>query len=161
MGKALNVLFGTVTEEELGTTRDKLNNFERDQRTLVLVEKRSISIINIARIELKKDDRNINCLVKKNTQVMRWELGNVTEALMTKVMELMQCIREYFQLSALINQICHKLQSLQHLRSQLDRLSLGHLSPSIVDPSYLRDYLLKIRAKLPHHFSLPEDSTFE
>ena len=82
MGKALKVLFGNVTEEELGTIRDKLNNFERDQRTLIQVEKRSISNINITRVELKKDRRKINWLVK-NTQVMRMELDNITEALMT------------------------------------------------------------------------------
>ena len=40
-------------------------------------------------------------------------------------------------------------------------LSLGHLSPSIVDPSHLRDYLLKIRAKLPHHLRLLADPMFE
>ena len=47
MGKALNVLFGTVMEEELETIKAKLNHFERDQRSLVQVEKRSISIIKI------------------------------------------------------------------------------------------------------------------
>ena len=147
MGKALNVLFGTVTEQELGTIKDKLNNFERDHRTLVQVEKRSISIINITRVELEKGRRNINWSVK-NTQVMRWELGNVMEALMTKVMELTQCIREYFRSSAIINHIRQKqqilLMTLQHLRTQSDMLSLGHQSPSIVDPSHHRDYLLKI-----------------
>ena len=84
-----------TSEEEFGTIKDKLNNFKRDQRTLVQVEKRSILIINITWVELEKDRRNINWLVK-NTRVMRWELGIVTEALMKKVMGLTQCIREYF-----------------------------------------------------------------
>ena len=111
MEKAVNVLFGTVTEEELGNIKDKLINFEKDQRTLVLVEKRNISIINVSSVELEKGRRNISWLVKYN-QVMRWELGNVTEELITKVMALTQCITEYFRLSALINQIRQKLQSL-------------------------------------------------
>lgn len=36
-------------------------------------------------------------------------------------------------------------------------LSLGHLSTIIVTPEHLRDFLLKIQAKLPHQLRLPAD----
>ena len=95
---------------------------------------------------------------------MRWEIDNVTEALMTKVLELTECTKKCIRLSALINQVVQKLQSLVtsllNLRIQLDMHSLGHLLPSIVDPSNLKDYL-KVRAKLPHHLRLPTDPTVE
>ena len=41
--------------------------------------------------------------------------------------------------------------------AQLDMLSLGHLSPSIVSPGHLRDILLKIQAAFPHSLWLPTD----
>ena len=50
MGKALCVLFGTVTEEELDVIRSKLSAFEKDQLAFVQVEKDSISILNITRV---------------------------------------------------------------------------------------------------------------
>ena len=54
----------------MGTIWDKLNNFERDQRILVQVEKRSISIINITRVEVEND-----WLVKKlsGDEVGTWQ----------------------------------------------------------------------------------------
>lgn len=40
----------------------------------------------------------------------------------------------------------------EHVRAQLDMLSLG-----IVTPGHLRELLLKIQAELPYHFRLPMD----
>ena len=50
---------------------------------------------------------------------------------------------------------------LEHVRAQLDSLSLGHLSPSIMTPNYLREILTKIQTELPHHLRLPVDPTEE
>ena len=48
---------------------------------------------------------------------------------------------------------------LEHVRAQLDMLSMGHLSPSIITPERLREVLLEIQAKLPRHLGLPADPT--
>ena len=40
-------------------------------------------------------------------------------------------------------------------------LSLGHLSPNIVDPTLLRDHLLEVQAKLQRHLKLPADPATE
>ena len=40
-------------------------------------------------------------------------------------------------------------------------LFLGHLSPSLVGLTHLRDILLKIQIELPHHLWLPSDPTRE
>ena len=39
MGKALNLLFGTVSEEGLNVVKSKLNVFEKDQLALAQVKK--------------------------------------------------------------------------------------------------------------------------
>ena len=46
---------------------------------------------------------------------------------------------------------------MEHLSSQLDMLSLGHVSPSIITPTNLKKLLLEMQSKLPHHLTLPED----
>ena len=48
---------------------------------------------------------------------------------------------------------------LAHLSSQLDMLSLGHVSPSIITPENLKKLLLEMQTKLPYHLTLPEDPT--
>ena len=40
-------------------------------------------------------------------------------------------------------------------------LFLGHISPSLVGPTHLRDILLKIQTELPQHHRLPTDPTRE
>ena len=65
MGKALNVLFGTIFEEELDVVRSKLSSFEKDQLALVQVEKDRISILNITRVELARNYHSINQLGKE------------------------------------------------------------------------------------------------
>ena len=60
MGKALNVLFSTVTKEELDAVRNKLGAFEEDQLALLQVEKDSISILNISGVELAGNRHSIN-----------------------------------------------------------------------------------------------------
>ena len=80
---------------------------------------------------------------------------------MIRVLELEDCMRKYLHFSTIINQLHQKLQtllgSIRDFRIQLDMLSLGHLSPNIVDPTLLRDHLLEVQAKLPHHLRLPAD----
>ena len=50
---------------------------------------------------------------------------------------------------------------LEHVRAQLDSLSLGHLSSSTVTPNYLKGILIRIQTELPHHLRLPVDPTEE
>ena len=94
MGKALNVLFGIVSEEELDIVRSKLSAFEKDQLALVQLEKDSISILNITRVGLARNRRSINQL-GKNFEKVEVELENFTETLMVRVLQLEDCIRKY------------------------------------------------------------------
>ena len=84
---------------------------------------------------------------------------------MIRVLELEDCMRKYLHFSTIIDQLHQRLQTLlgtiQDLRVQLDMLSLGHLSPNIVDPTFLRDHLLEVQAKLPHHLRLLDDPATE
>ena len=85
MGKELNVLFGTVSEEESDVVRSKLSTFEKDQLALVQVEKDSISILNITRVELAGNHRSINQL-GQDFEKVQVKLKNITETLMIRVL---------------------------------------------------------------------------
>lgn len=51
VGKTLNVLFGTVSEDDMRTIRRKLRNVERGQQ-VTQVTKESVSILSITRLKL-------------------------------------------------------------------------------------------------------------
>ena len=77
VGKALNVLFGTVSETELRAIKQKLIAIEEGERVLVQEAKSSLSILNITRVNLTKNRQAINRLIKGVLDV-EGELGNVT-----------------------------------------------------------------------------------
>ena len=162
MGKALNVLFGTITEKELDVLERRLKASEKGQLELAQVEKDSMTILNITRVELADNRRNINELVG-GFKKMQVELGNITGELVTRVIKLEDCIRKYLRFLTIVDQLQKRLQallgSIRNLQVQFDMLALGHLSPNIVEPSTLKDHLLEVQSKLPHHLRLPADPT--
>ena len=46
---------------------------------------------------------------------------------------------------------------LDHIQLQLNMLSLGHLSPSVITPRGLKKLLTEIKGHLPEFLSLPYD----
>jgi len=46
---------------------------------------------------------------------------------------------------------------LDHLQSQVNMLSLGHLSASTINPRQFKKLLLDIKLKLPKTLTLPDD----
>lgn len=65
VGKALNVFFGTMSEDNMRTIRSKLGNVERDQQVLTQVTKESVSILNVTRLELAENRGSINWLISQ------------------------------------------------------------------------------------------------
>ena len=164
VGKALNVLFGTVTEADLQSIKQKLIAIGEGERVLVQEAKSSLSILNVTRIDLTKNRQAINRLVKGVLDV-KWELSNVSQSLSMELWRLRGFVKQFLQLSMAINRLRQTSQSLrlslEHVKTQLDMLFLGHLSPSLVAPAHLQDILLRIQTELPHHLRLPSDPTRE
>lgn len=121
----------------------------------------SVSILNVTRLELAKNRGSITWLISH--LVFRKEVINVTMFVTTELQKLEGFLQRYFQLLAIMSKVRQTSHSLMvllgHVRAQLDMLSLGHLSPSIITPERLREVLLEIQAKLPHHLTLPVDPT--
>ena len=164
VSKALNVLFGTVSETELRAIKQKLIAVEEGERVLVQEAKSSLSILNVTRVDLTKNRQAINRLIKGVLDVEE-ELGNVTRSMSMELRRLRGFVKRFLQLSMAISRLQQTSQSLHlslvHVRAQLDMLFLGHLSPSLVGPTHLQNILLKIQTELPHHLRLPSDPTRE
>ena len=81
----------------------------------------------------------------------------------SQIVRLEEFVQIYLQLDLIIEQVKRMITNgrmyLEHLSSQLDMLSLGHVSPSIITPENLKKLLLEMQTKLPYHLTLPEDPT--
>ena len=79
----------------------------------------------------------------------------------SQVVRLEEFVQIYLQLDLIIEQVKRMIINgrmyMEHLSSQLDMLSLGHVSPSIITPEHLKKLLLEMQSKLPYHLTLPED----
>ena len=140
---------------DLETIRRKLVAIGDSQRTLARQARSSLSILNVTRIDLAKNRQTIN------RQDIKDELEQMTRSMSVELQKLEGFEAQFMQLLMAINRLKQTSQALQlsleHVIAQLDMLSLGHLSPSIVTPGHLRDILLKIQAALPHILRLPPD----
>ena len=93
VGKALNVLFGTVSETELWAIKQKLIAIEEGERVLVQEAKSSLSILNGTRVDLTKNRQAINWLIKGVLDVEE-ELGNVTRSMSKELHRLRGFVKQ-------------------------------------------------------------------
>ena len=89
------------------------------------------------------------------------KLGNITQALACEVFQVGQFVQLYLQLTAIIKTARHTIWQakfyMEHIQLQLNMLSLGHLSPSVITPSSLKALLVEIENHLPQFLQLPSD----
>ena len=104
VGKALNVLFGTVSETEMQAIKQKLIAIEEGERVLVQEAKSSLSILNGTRVDLTKNRQAINWLIKGVLDVEE-ELGNVTWSMSMELHRMRDFVKQFLQLSMAISRL--------------------------------------------------------
>ena len=160
IGKGLSYLFGTASESDLKTIRTSIDNLANNQKEITHVVDENISIINVTRIELKENRKTINRMVVSLNKLDN-KLENITRALENEVFQMGQFVQLYLQLDSIIqvvrNTIWQAKAYMEHIQLQLNMLSLGHLSPSVISPKNLKDLLIEIESHLPTFLQLPYD----
>ena len=104
VGKALSVLFRTVSEEDVRIIRRKLSDVERNQKTMAQVARESLSILNVTRIELAKNRVSINWLTR-NLHNLQEEVSNITKSVELELQELNNFVQQYFQLLSITDRV--------------------------------------------------------
>ena len=86
-------------------------------------------------------------------------VSNVTQMLDNRISQLETLLPMYLQLDALVEEIKQSLQKaliyMEHLQLQLNMLSRGNLSPIVITPLKLHDFLLEIQARINAPLRLP------
>jgi len=106
--------------------------------------------------QIAENRKSINQLIENFK-----EIKNFSRTLAMDVQDLDNFVRLYAKFDRSLSDL-HELigiarDYLQHLKLQLNMLSLGHLSPSVIRPTDLRKLLLDIESKITNKFKFPFD----
>ncbi|CAG2230956.1 unnamed protein product [Mytilus edulis] len=160
IGKAMHFLFGTLTDSDVSAIKGNIRVLADNQNKLSHVLSENLSILNVTRIEVSENRHAINSLIGDLREIDS-KLENVTEEFEKQIIDLENYIQKYVQLDLITGELKLLMQKamfyLEHLGSQLNMLSLGHLSPSTITPTNLKRLLNEIKNKLPRYLELSED----
>ena len=160
IGQAMSLLFGTVSDVDLENIRRSVEDLALNQESIIHNLEQSMTILNLSRVEIAENRRAIMDLVQC-VQALDDKIKELESAFYTRFSRLEQFVNTYFQFKLILEEIGQSTQNaivyLENLRTELNMLSLNHLSPSTISPKNLRELLLDIRNKLPASIKLPAD----
>ena len=151
IGRLTSFLFGTVSESDLSTVKKNLKTLANNQQELTHVLSESLTMLNISRKEIGENRNKLNEAIAAIRE-LNLDLKTIQANSNTKILELEQVVRVYLQSRAAFNRAKTNVAMLfRHLRTfqiQLNRLSLGRLSPIVIKPHTLVKILKSIKNKL-------------
>ena len=107
----------------------------------------NISVINVTRVEMSEYRQAINKIIG-SLSLLNSKIGNITQALESKVFQVSQFIQLYLQLDSVIQAkrrtIWRAGTYMEHIQLQLNMLSLGHLSPAVITQRGLKKLLTEM-----------------
>ena len=157
VGKALSFLFGTLSEDDVSAIKANIRTIRKNQQVLSHVVRESLTIMKTTQAQSLKNTKTINNVIDVVSA-----LNNSVGQLKLEVLHLREHLYIYTELDFALSE-AKELVSLardqaQHLKLQLNLLSLGHLSPSVISPFKLKELLLEIQEKLDPKVKFPFDS---
>lgn len=161
VGQLMSTLFGTVSENDLDNINRNIKALASNQKQIIHDLDVSLSVLNLTRMQVAENRRSIMDLIvviqKLDVKVL--ELGQLLEQ---KFARLEQFIHTYLQFKMILDEIRLTTQDavfyLENLKSELNMLSMHHLSTSTISPKNLQKLLIEVESKLPNNFELPRNS---
>lgn len=155
-GKALSFLFGTLDEADLETIKTNIRRISVGQEHLKHVVRESITLVKDNQEKIKKNRQTINNIIDVLIKTITVQGG--LERTVENIQRLDNIyIRFDRTISSLAEVISIARTHLQQIHLQLNMLSLGHLSPTVISPRDLRQLLTGISDNLSPEFKLPFD----
>ena len=160
VGQLMSSLFGTVSENDLENINRNIDILADNQEKIVHDLKMSLSILNMTRVQVSENRRSIMdliiCVQKLDDKIL--ELQHSVEEHFTR---LEQFVHTYLQFKMIFDEIKLAVQNaifyLENLKSELNILSLNHISINTISPVDLKVLLLDIESKLPNNYKFPEN----
>lgn len=157
VGQLMSSLFGTISEHDLENIDRNIDILSDNQDKIIHDLDVSLSILNMTRMQVSENRRSIIdlivCVQKLDRKIL--ELQNSIEGKFTR---LEQFIHTYLQFRMIFDEIKLTVQNaifyLENLKSELNMLSLNHLSVDTISPYNLKTLLMDIQSMLPNNYEL-------
>ena len=148
VGKVLSFLFGTLSSEDLDSIRRNVNVLAQNKQKITHVLQESLSILNVSRIEVAENRKSVNELLNAFAE-LHADFSNVTIVFNERIFNLDRHVAMNSIIEGLSRLFTEARFYIEHLQMQLNKLTVGHLSPSVISTKNLRSLLIGIASKLP------------
>jgi hypothetical protein len=160
IGSAASFLFGLASEEDLESIRSGVRNLAKNQAGISHVLETSLTLLNVSRVQISENRQTLNTLIG-NMGELDTHLKSLASYMDKQVFEITAFLRVYLQIDLAMEEIKLMIQGAilysEQLKLQLNMLSLGRLSPSVITPTNLRSLLTEISNHIPPSVTLPSD----
>lgn len=158
VGRALSFLFGTMTKADLRKIYRNIDVLSANQNQIIHVLNDTLSILNVTNIQVKENRHALRTM----GQVIRnleGRLNNVSDELRRHIAHLNDFLLTYLQIDLMLVELRESVEKamfyMDNVKMQMNQLSLGHLSPTVIPPGQLRKILTDIQSQIPEHLKLP------
>ena len=156
----MSTLFGTVSENELDNINRNIKALASNQEQIIHDLDVSLSVLNLTRMQVAENRRSIMDWIIVVQKLDR-KIFSLQQPFSQKFVRLEQFIHTYLQFQMILDEIRLMTQDaifyLENLKSELNMLSMHHLSTSTISPKDLKELLIEVESKLPNNFELPRN----
>ena len=160
LGELMHTLIGTLSEKDLENINNNINVLATNQERIIHDLDISLSVLNLTSEQVAENRRSIMDLVIV-IQKLDSKIRNLQQSFEQKFIRLEQFIHTYLQFQMILDEIRITTQDavfyLQSLKTELNMLSMHHLSTNTISPSNLKKLLIEIESKLPNNVELPRN----
>ena len=157
IGQLMSTLFGTVSENELDNINRNIKALASNQQQIIHDLDVSLSVLNLTRMQVSENRRSIMDLIIV-VQKLDSKIRKLEQTFEQKFVRLEQFIHTYLQFQMILDEIRLTTQDavfyLENLKSELNMLSMHHLSTSTISPKDLKELLIEVESKFPNNFEL-------
>ena len=160
LGELMHTLIGTLSEKDLENINNNINVLATNQERIIHDLDISLSVLNLTAKQVAENRRSIMDLVKV-IQKLDSKIRQLQQSFEQKFVRLEQFIHPYLQFQMILDEIRITTQDavfyLQSLKTELNMLSMHHLSTDTISPHNLKKLLIVIESKLPNNVELPRN----
>ena len=141
VGNLMSSLFGMLSQNDLDNINRNINILSDNQENIIHDLEMSLSILNITKMQISENRRSIMDLVICIQKLDR-KISNLALSFEQKFVRLEQFIHTYLQTKMIFDEINIAVQNavfyLENLKTELNMLSLNHLSINTISPNDLK-----------------------
>ena len=160
IGQLMSTLFGTVSENDLENINRNIKVLAGNQKQIIHDLDVSLSVLNLTRMQVSENRRSIMDLIIVVQKLDR-KIFDLQQVFSAKLVRLEQFVHTYLQFQMILDEIKQTTQDavfyLESLKSELNMLSMQHLSTNTISPKDLKELLIEVESKLPNNFELPRN----